>query len=303
MSRLPQGLCNGLILGSVYSLVALGYSMVYGVLRMLNFAHGEVFMVSSFAAFALIAALGGAAAAHPAASLLLVILGSMAVGAVLGAAVERVAYRPHRKSSRLTPLISAIGVSMFLQNVMMLSTQGRVRTVPTEWLFGGRDAVTVGAVTVPATGVLIVAVSTALMIALRYVVANTTLGRLMRAVAEDAECASYMGVNINRVITFTFALGSALAGAAGVLVSLYFTQVDFTMGFTAGMKAFTAAVLGGIGSIPGAMLGGLALGIAESLGTMLIAPVYKDAITFGILILTLVVRPNGILGRASIEKV
>jgi len=303
LSRLPQGLVNGVVLGSVYALVALGYSMVYGVLRMLNFAHGEVFMMSSFAAWLLISALGGVAPAHPVVSLLLVMIVSMLVGAALGAAVERVAYRPQRKSGRLTPLLSAIGVSMFLQNVAMLATEGRVRTVPTAWLFGGRDAVTLGAVTIPSTGLLIIGVSAVLMAVLRYAVARTRPGRMMRAVAEDMECAAYMGIPVNRVITFTFALGSALAGAAGVLVSLHFTQVDFTMGFAAGMKAFTAAVLGGIGSIPGAVLGGLILGVAESLGTMLAAPVYKDAIAFGVLILALVIRPDGILGAACREKV
>ena len=304
VSRLSQGLINGLVLGSVYALIALGYSMVYGVLRILNFAHGEVFMVCSFAGWLLISALGGDdARLHPALLLSSVLALSMAAGAALGLAVERVAYRPHRKSGRLAPLLSAIGVSIFLQNVVMLATQGRVRTVPTGWLVEGRGTIAFGSVTVPFTGVLILAVSTVLTLGLQFVVRRTRAGRMMRAVSEDMECASYVGIPVDRVIAFTFALGSALAGAAGVLVSLYYTQVDFAMGFSAGMKAFTAAVLGGIGSLPGAVLGGLVLGIAESLGTIMVAPVYKDAIAFGILILALVVRPNGILGENVQEKV
>ncbi|MEX0974784.1 MAG: branched-chain amino acid ABC transporter permease, partial [Bacillota bacterium] len=304
VSRLSQGLVNGLVLGSVYALIALGYSMVYGVLRILNFAHGEVFMVCSFAGWLLISALGGdAARLHPALLLTSVLALSMAAGAALGLAVERVAYRPHRKSGRLAPLLSAIGVSIFLQNVVMLATQGRVRTVPTGWLVEGRGTIAFGNVTVPFTGVLILAVSTVLTLGLQFVVRRTRAGRMMRAVSEDMECASYVGIPVDRVIAFTFALGSALAGAAGVLVGLYYTQVDFAMGFSAGMKAFTAAVLGGIGSLPGAVLGGLVLGIAESLGTIMVAPVYKDAIAFGILILALVVRPNGILGENVQEKV
>jgi branched-chain amino acid transport system permease protein len=185
----------------------------------------------------------------------------------------------------------------------MLATQGRVRTVPTGWLTTGREFVTIGSVTLSSRGLLIVGISAALTIGLQYAVGRTRFGRMMRAVAEDMECASYLGVNVNRVISLTFALGSALAGAAGVLVSLYYTQVDFMMGFGAGMKAFTAAVLGGIGNLPGAVLGGLTLGIAESLGTTLVSPVYKDAVAFAILILTLVVRPNGILGKDAGEKV
>lgn len=303
LSRLPQGLVNGVVLGSVYALVALGYSMVYGVLRMLNFAHGEVFMASAFVAYMAISALGEIPRLHPGLSLCLVLAASMAAGGLLGMGVERVAYRPHRRSGRLTPLLSAIGVSLFLQNIVMLATQGRVRTVPTDWLFAGREAVAFGGVTVPSTGLLIVAVSAALTLGLRYGIGRTQAGRMLRAVAEDMECAAYMGVPVDKVIAFTFALGSALAGAAGVLVSLHFTQVDFMMGFAAGLKAFTAAVLGGIGSIPGAVLGGLTLGIAESLGTTLVAPVYKDVIAFGILIIVLLVRPDGMLGRSLREKV
>jgi branched-chain amino acid transport system permease protein len=304
VSRLPQGLVNGLTLGSGYALIALGYSMVYGILRALNFAHGDVFMVCSFAGWVLITALGGdATRLPPAINLLLVLAVSMGAGALLGVAIERVAYRPLRRSGRLAPLLSAIGVSIFLQNAVMLATQGRVRTFPTGWLTSGRGTLAIGGVTVSFTGALVIVVSAALTIGLQYVVRRTRAGRMMRATAEDIECASYMGIPVDRVIAFTFALGSALAGAAGVLVGLYYTQVDFLMGFSAGMKAFTAAVLGGIGSLPGAVLGGLVLGVAESLGTTLLAPVYKDAIAFAILILALILRPGGILGDNAPEKV
>lgn len=303
LSRLPQGLVNGVTLGSVYALIALGYSMVYGVLRMLNFAHGDVFMACSFIGWLAITALGDAARLHPALSLVLVLGLSMASGGILGVLTERVAYRPQRKAGRLSPLLSAIGVSMFLQNVVMLATQGRVRTVPTDWLLGSRQAFEVAGMTIAPTGICIVAVSAVLTLGLRYYVARTRTGRMMRAVSMDMECAAWMGIPVNRVVASTFALGSALAGAAGVLVGLHFTQVDFMMGFSAGMKAFTAAVLGGIGNIPGAVLGGLLLGVAESLGTAVISPVYKDAIAFGILILALIVRPDGILGRSAGEKV
>jgi branched-chain amino acid transport system permease protein len=303
-ARLPQQLANGFVLGSVYALIALGYSMVYGILRILNFAHGDVFMVCSFAGWLVISALGGdAVRLHPALVLALAIVLSMAAGGILGAGVERVAYRPLRKSGRLAPLLSAMGVSIFLQNLVMLATQGRAKTYPTGWLAKGTAMVKVGSVTVPFTGVLVVAVSAALMLGLQYAVKRTRLGRMMRATAEDTECAAYMGIPVDRVIGFTFALGSALAGAAGVLVGLYYTQVDFMMGFSAGMKAFTAAVLGGIGNLPGAVLGGIVLGMAESLGTTLVSPVYKDAVAFAILIAALIVRPDGILGESVSEKV
>jgi branched-chain amino acid transport system permease protein len=304
LKRLPQGLANGLTLGSAYALIALGYSMVYGILRALNFAHGDVFMVCSFVGWALITALGGdSTPLPPAVNLLLTLAVSMGAGALLGVAIERAAYRPLRRSGRLAPLLSAIGVSIFLQNAVMLATQGRVRTFPTGWLTSGRGTLAFGSVTVPFTGALIIAASAVLTVGLQYVVRHTRAGQMMRATAEDVECASYMGIPVDRVIAFTFALGSALAGAAGVLVGLYYTQVDFLMGFSAGMKAFTAAVLGGIGTLPGAVLGGLVLGVAESLGTMLVAPVYKDAIAFAILILVLILRPGGILGDAGAEKV
>ena len=304
--RVLQGLINGIVLGSSYALVALGYSMVYGTLRALNFAHGDLFMVSAFVGWGVISSLAGrsnAPAVSPILTFAAATIASMAAGAVLGMAVERVAYRPLRKSGRLAPLLSAIGVSMFLQNAVMLATQGRARTFPAGWPPLGRLKATIGPVDVSPAAMVVVLVSGVLTACLQYVVVKTPIGRAMRAVSEDVECASYLGIPVDRVISFTFALGAGLAGAAGLLVGMYYTQVDFLMGFSAGIKAFTAAVLGGIGSVPGAVVGGLVLGTAESLGTLLVSPVYKDAIAFAILILTLILRPRGILGDDTAEKV
>lgn len=300
----PQQLVNGLILGSVYALLALGYSMVYGVLRLLNFAHGDVFMVCSFVGWAALNALvGSGLRLPPSVTLLAVMLVAMAAGMVIGVAIERVAYRPLRRAARLAPLISAIGVSIFLQNLVMLITGGRAKVYPVERLLWSSVYMRVGPVSVPGTGLLIIAVSAGLMVLLNCIIRSTSLGRAMRATAEDMEAAAYVGVAVDRVIAFTFALGSALAGAGGVLIGLYFTQVDFAVGFSAGMKAFTAAVLGGIGDFRGAVLGALVLGLTESLAVAFIAPVYKDAVAFGVLILVLVMRPSGILGQQVADKV
>ncbi|HHV78145.1 MAG TPA: branched-chain amino acid ABC transporter permease [Firmicutes bacterium] len=302
--HLPQQLVNGLVLGSVYALLALGYSMVYGILRVLNFAHGDVFMVCSFAGWAaLTALLKSRIAAYPAVTLLLVLAVAMGVGVALGMAIERFAYRPLRKATRLAPLISAIGVSIFLQNVVMLATGGRAKVYPLTSVIPSGLYLKVGTITVSSTGLLVIGVSIILTLGLNYVIRTTSLGRMMRATAEDIEAAGFMGIPIDYVIAFTFALGSALAGAGGVLIGLYYTQIDFSLGFSAGMKAFTAAVLGGIGNLEGAVLGGVVLGLAESMGTAFIAPVYKDAIAFAILIICLILRPNGILGDDVPEKV
>ena len=304
--KILQGIVNGLVLGSAYALVALGYSMVYGILRALNFAHGDLFMVSAFVGWGVVSSLAGrsnAALVNPVLTFGAAIILSMAAGALLGLAVERVAYRPLRKSGRLAPLLSAIGVSIFLQNAVMLATQGRARTFPAGWPPFPGLRVTLGPVNVSPAAVLVILVAGALTAGLQYLVLRTPIGRAMRAVSEDMVCASYLGIPADRIISATFALGAGLAGAAGLLVGTYYTQVDFLMGFSAGMKAFTAAVLGGIGSMPGAVAGGLVLGMAESLGTLLVSPVYKDAIAFGILVLTLILRPGGILGDNVPEKV
>lgn len=304
LGQLPQQVANGLILGSVYALLALGYSMVYGILQMLNFAHGDVFMVCAFVGWLVLQALlNGGVVLNPIIIILLMLLAAMGFGSILGMGIERFAYRPLRKASRLAPLISAIGVSIFLQNIVMLATHGRAKVYQTEAVIPREAMLSIGGVTIPFTGILVIAVAALLTILLDYAVRQTRAGKMMRATAEDPEVAEYMGVSINRIISLTFILGSALAGAGGVLIGLYYTQIDFFMGFGAGMKAFTSAVLGGIGNLRGAVLGGLVLGMAESLGIAFLAPVYKDAIAFAILILVLIFRPGGILGENVPEKV
>ncbi|MGB9867009.1 MAG: branched-chain amino acid ABC transporter permease [Bacillota bacterium] len=304
LMHLAQQTANGVILGSVYALLALGYSMVYGILRLLNFAHGDVFMVCSFVGWAVLGALTGSSPAlSPWLVLAVAVLVAMGAGSLLGMAIERIAYRPLRGAARLAPLISAVGVSIFLQNLAMLLTGGRAKVYPVDKFVALNARVNLGAVCLPATGLIILGVSGALVAALTYVVRNTSFGRAMRASAEDIEAAGFVGVAVDRVIALTFALGSALAGAGGVLIGLYFTQVDFSVGFAAGMKAFTAAVLGGIGDFRGAVLGALVLGLTESLAVALLAPVYKDAVAFLTLIMVLLLKPNGILGQGTADRV
>lgn len=305
LAQLPQQVVNGLTLGSVYALLALGYSMVYGILKMLNFAHGDVFMVGAFAGWGVLHLLtpGGALAAHPLIVLLAMAMAAVVATSLLGGAIERFAYRPLRKSSRLAPLISALGVSIILENAAMLLTAGRAKAYQTELLIPQNWTVRAGGAIISATRLAIIGVSVALMFALDFAVSRTMLGKAMRATSQDREAAEYMGVRTTGVITATFVIGSALAGIAGVMIGLYYMQVDFVIGFSAGLKAFTAAVLGGIGSIRGAMVGGLVLGLAESLGVLFVAPVYKDAIVFAVLIASLILRPAGLLGEQVREKV
>jgi branched-chain amino acid transport system permease protein len=306
---LPQQLVFGLALGTVYGLIALGYTLVYGILFMINFAHGEIFMIGAYVgwwvlAWLLQAKVGGL---HPAWVLPLMLAHAMLFTGLLGVVLERLAYRPLylRGATRLGPLISAIGASIFLQNAVMLTQGARMKVYMTSLLFPRTWRFQLAGVSISALVVVMVVVAALMMWGLHQLVQRTTLGRSIRAVAEDREMAAVMGVNIRRVIAITFFLGSALGGAGGVLVGLYYTQIDFFMGYSAGLKAFTAAVLGGIGNIRGAMLGGLILGLVESLAVTFINPAYKDVVAFAILILTLVFRPTGILGEqvADGEKV
>lgn len=297
IAQIPQQIVNGLTLGSVYALLALGYSMVYGVLKMLNFAHGDVFMVGAFAGWAVLALFErGGQLAMPALVLLTMALGAVMVTAVLGAVIERFAYRPLRGGSRLVTLISALGVSIILQNAAMLLTSGRAKTFATELLIPQDLVIQIAGATISATRLAMLSISMLTMVILDAVVLKTKSGRAMRATSQDPEAAEYMGVNTSRVIAGTFILGSALAGLAGVMIGLYYTQVDYMIGFSAGMKAFTAAVLGGIGSFHGAVVGGILLGLAESFGVLIAPPVYKDAIVFAVLIVTLILRPYGLYG-------
>jgi branched-chain amino acid transport system permease protein len=301
LAILPQQLVFGITLGTIYGLIALGYTMVYGVLFMINFAHGDVFMIGAYVGWAVLVAIINSQLMplNPLVVLPLMMLPAMLVAGAIGLGLERFAYRPLylRGATRLGPLISAIGASIFLQNSVMLTEGARMKVLMTYRIFPRDWRFDVLGVNVTVLVVVIAGVAGLMMWGLNTLVQRTTLGRAIRAVAEDREIAAVMGVNVWGVVATTFFLGSALGGAAGVLVGLYYTQIDFFMGYSAGLKAFTAAVLGGIGNIRGAMLGGIILGIVESLASTFINPAFKDAISFGVLILVLVFRPGGILGE------
>ncbi|HHV78480.1 MAG TPA: branched-chain amino acid ABC transporter permease [Firmicutes bacterium] len=287
-----EQIINGLILGSTYSLIALGYTMVYGILEMINFAHGEIYMFGAFTGLWLTLTTNLPFVAT-------FLLASLAAAA-LGFVIERVAYRPLRRSSRITVLISAIGVSIFLQNLMLIVAGPQTRDFPAKlsivtWHLPGGVAFT----SLQAYILLLVVV---LMAGLQLLVQRTKIGQAMRAVAQDREVARLMGIPIDKVISFTFVLGSGLGAVAGIIIGVYFNSVDPLMGMLPGLKGFVAAVLGGIGSIPGAMLGGLILGFAEVAGTIYMSS-YKDAIAFCFLVLILLIKPSGILGRSLQEKV
>jgi branched-chain amino acid transport system permease protein len=302
LSILPQQLVFGLTLGMIYGLIALGYTMVYGVLFMINFAHGDVFMIGAYMGWAVLVAVIDAKVmpVNPLLVVPLMMLPAMLFAGAIGLGLERLAYRPLylRGATRLGPLISAIGASIFLQNSVMLTEGARMKVLATYRVFPREWRFDILGVNISVLVLVIAGVAGIMMWGLNAVVQRTTLGRSMRAVAEDREIAAVMGVNVWGVVATTFFIGSALGGAAGVLVGLYYTQIDFLMGYSAGLKAFTAAVLGGIGNIRGAMLGGLVLGVVESLASTLINPAFKDAISFAVLILVLVFRPGGILGEA-----
>lgn len=299
-----QQLINGLTLGSVYGLIAIGYTMVYGIIGMINFAHGEIFMIGAFiaiACFTLLAALGLTSVPLAILSVLLV---SIVLTAAYGWAVERTAYRPLRGSTRLAPLISAIGMSIFLQNFVQLSQGARVKSIAP--MLSGGWQLDVGAgqsIFVSYIQVLVVVTTLVLMGAFTWMITRTSFGRQQRACEQDRTMTGFLGVNADRIISLTFMIGAALAAVAGVMVTLYYGVIDFSIGFLVGIKAFTAAVLGGIGSLPGAMLGGLLIGIIESFWGSYFSAEYKDVVTFLILILVLMVRPYGLLGRPEVEKV
>jgi len=298
---------DALTLGSVYALIALGYTLVYGVLKLLNFAHGDVFMVGSFIGFGVLQLLGGTS--NPVvpiwALLTLVTLAAMAGCAALGVVIERFAYRPLRDAPRIAPLISALGVSFFLANSMQLLFGATPRNYDTFELSNGAlylRGIDIGNVRLPLLRIITISVAFVMMVLLWFLVNRTRTGKAMRATSFDREAAAMMGIDIDRVIVFTFVLGSALAGAAGVMFALRVpTQVS--IGFVAGLKGFTAAVIGGIGSIPGAMAGGLILGFAEAYSQGYISTKWSDLIVFSIMIAFMIFRPQGLLGRADIRKV
>ena len=307
---LPQQVAYGVTLGSIYALLALGFTMVYGIMEMINFEHGEVFMVGSFLGWGLFVQVlqRQLLPIHAAVLLPIMLLVAMIGCALLAMAMERLAYRPLRKAQRLAPLITAVGVSIFLQNAVLLFQlwfmQGpRTRVYETRRIFPYTANIEVGGVSMTYLALTIIAVSIILMLILEWFINRTKLGKAMRATAQDSEMASILGVSVNATISLTFLVGGALAGAGGVLVGLYYTQIDLYMGFYAGLKAFAAAVLGGIGNIRGAMLGGYFLGIAEALSITFLNPAYKDLVAFVILILVLLFRPGGLLGESVPEKV
>ena len=305
MEYFLQQLINGLTLGSIYGLIAIGYTMVFGIIGMVNFAHGDVFMLSAFIALIFLMALTQLAGLGSLAiALFLVLIAAMLLTSLWAWAIERLAYRPLRGSFRLAPLISAIGMSIFLSNLVQV-TQGP-RYKPAPQMLG--DVVTLHegvdySVQISYKQLLIVAVTAVLLAAFRYVVQNTAIGRAQRACEQDRKMAALLGVNVNATISLTFVMGAALAAVAGLLFMIYYGVVHFNDGFTPGVKAFTAAVLGGIGSLPGAVLGGLLIGLIETMWSAYFSIDYKDVATFSILAITLIFLPSGLLGKPEVEKV
>jgi branched-chain amino acid transport system permease protein len=299
-----QQCVNGLTIGFIYSLIALGYTLVFGILQLINFAHGEIFMLGAFAALFIHAVLGALPPGplNAVFFLPLVLVLAMAVCAAVGAAVERFAYRPLRQAPRLAPLITAIGVSFLLQNIVMIAFGPTDKSFPDLFPIH-KFPIGAGGAGITNLQVLIWSVSLALMAGLHFFIRNTRAGKAMRALSDDRDAASLMGINTNRVIASTFLIGSAMAGAGGVLFGLYYNTVNFHDGYLAGMKAFTAAVLGGIGNIPGAMAGGVILGVLEGFGAAVISSEWKNVFAFVILIIILLIRPNGLFGSRVVKKV
>lgn len=299
-----QQLINGLVLGSIYGLIAIGYTMVYGIVGMINFAHGDIFMIGGFIALITFLILVSIGMTMVPVILLLVLLVAMAVTALYGWTVERIAYRPLRQSFRLAPMLSAIGMSFVLSNFAQVSQGARVKPVP-PIITGGYTLHDSGNFAVQLSNVQIVVVLTTvvLLAVFTYIVSRTRFGRDMRACEQDQTMAALLGVDVDRTISMTFVIGAALAAVAGMMYLLYYGLVDFFMGFIAGIKAFTAAVLGGIGSLPGAMLGGLAIGLIETFWSAYFSVEYKDVAAFSILIIVLIFMPTGLLGRPEVEKV
>jgi len=319
MTLFLQELVIGITTGAIYSLIALGYTMVYGIIELINFAHGDIFMIGTFVCITVFDLIGITSSSQPTGfilvgSLLLALISAMLVCAVLGVVIERVAYRPLRNAPRLAPLISAIGVSLILEDLGKLWKGITIVSFPQ--IFFPQATLYVGPISFGAVDILVLVVAVVLMVGLQWMINSTNTGRAMRAVAQDREAAALMGVNVNRIIAITFFIGAALAGAAGLIWGLKYGNTNFTIGFRLGLIAFTAAVLGGIGNLPGAMLGGIVIGVVQSLSTLIPdsnvtgglglphggAP-WNEAIIFLVLILILVFRPSGLLGQQVPEKV
>lgn len=292
MSNIFQQLINGLSLGSIYALMALGYTMVYGIIKLINFAHGEVYMIGAFLGYYFIQV-------HKLPFILALVL-AMVISAFLGAVIEFLAYRPLRNSSRIAVLITAIGVSFLLQNVMIYFFGSSPRAFPQALT---KKVFEFYGVQISSYQIVIIVTTVVLMLLLQFIVQKTKMGKAMRAVSVDADAARLMGINVDLTISFTFAIGSALAAAGGVLIGLYYNTINPMMGVTPGLKAFIAAVLGGIGIIPGAVIGGFSIGILETIVSALGFSLFKDAFVYAILILILLVKPSGLLGKNVKEKV
>ncbi|WP_455040676.1 branched-chain amino acid ABC transporter permease [Granulicatella adiacens] len=293
MELLIQQLVNGLAVGSIYALIALGYTMVYGTIKLINFAHGDVYMMGAFIGYFAVMVLK--------LNVFLALLVAMVACAILGVVIERVAYKPLRKSTRVAALITAIGVSYLLENVMSYFFGAESRPFPSD--FGTETFTLFGDVSVNGKQILIFGITVLLMALLQFIVRYTKMGKAMRAVAVDEQAAQLMGIDVDGVISFTFALGSALAGIAGVLVGVYYNTISTTMGITVGLKAFVAAVLGGIGSIPGAMVGGYLIGLLETMVSFFGYSPYRDGVVYFLLFIILIVLPAGLFGKNVREKV
>ena len=293
---LEQQLINGLTLGLIYAMIAVGYTMVYGVIELINFAHGEIYMFGAFLCMTFITVMD--------APLYLAILLAMICCCVIGVLLDIIAYRPLRNAPRLAALITAIGMSIFLQNLAMIIWGSRPLPFVKAALpkIFGEPAFSFHDVTISWMQVFIYAVALVMMVGLNLIITKTRTGTAMRALAQNKTGAALMGINVNRVISFTFILGSGMGAMAGVLVSMYYNTMYPTMGYTAGVKAFAAAVLGGIGSVPGAMFGGVVLGIAETLGAGYVSSPYRDGVAYAVMILVILFRPSGLLGRAVVDK-
>lgn len=300
MEEFFQQLTNGLAVGGIYALIALGYTMVYGVLRLINFAHGDLFALGGYLGLTLILSMSIAGSSFAQAGILLIIIMVMGLVALVGYLLERIAYRPLRQSSRLSAVVSALGASIFFQNAIMLIYGAKNHVYPNDIrptlsfeLFG---------IDIPVLRILMFISSILLMLILYFFIHRTRTGAAIRAVAIDQGAAKLMGIDVNKIISLVFMIGPALGGAAGIMVGLFYGRVDPAMGWGYGLKAFTAAIIGGIGNIPGAMLGGILLGVIEALGSAYISSSWRDVISFAVLILILIVRPTGLLGERVAEK-
>ena len=292
MNQFLQQLINGLSVGSIYALIALGYTMVYGIIKLINFAHGEIYMMGAYIGFICMSSFG--------LGIIESLVIAMVLAAILGVAIEKVAYKPLRDATRIAALITAIGVSFLLQNIMIRIFGISVKTYPISM---DSKPIILGGLRITIPQIYIFIITIVLMVLLQFVVKKTKIGRAMRAVSTDTDAAKLMGINVNRTISYTFAIGSALAAAAGILVGIYYNSINPMMGMTRGIKAFVAAVFGGIGNIPGAMLGGFLIGIIESLVGAYGSTMYRDAVVYAVLILVLIIRPSGLLGKNQKEKV